>query len=182
MKRTVLDYSRIFWLSMKPPKLVITDGAKALTKSSDNFFSCHRLRCSWSLWRNLAQRYCGQLKKNLKLKITLEGWFRTYDRSKFENFSTELKTFLQENDGKYLQKLYDIKTTWARAFNSSVFTANTLITSRNESWNSKIKRSLSSFSDVSDLVSVLLEIDSNSIYWSEKPLVVELLIFILLAT
>jgi len=81
---------------------------------------------------------------------------------------TELKTILQENDAKYLQKLYEIKMTWARAFNSSVFTANTLTTSRNESWHSKIKRSLSSFSDISDLVILLLEIDSNSIYSPEK--------------
>jgi hypothetical protein len=81
---------------------------------------------------------------------------------------TEIKSLLQEKDAGYLEKLYQIKNSWARAYNCTMFNANTLTTTRNESWHSKIKRHLSSYNKLSDLVSLLLEIDSNSIYRKEK--------------
>jgi len=82
---------------------------------------------------------------------------------------SEIKSLLQEKEAHYLEKLYQIKNTWSRAYNSDIFNANTLTTTRNEAWHSKIKRQLSSFNELSDLANLLLKIYCNSIYEQEKP-------------
>jgi hypothetical protein len=151
------------------PNTVITDGALALTNSCDKVFSCNRLRCNWHLWRNLVQKLGKLLKKGEKLETLLFKWFRTYDKQNFESFYGEIKPLLPEKEANYLEKLHQIRNKWSRAYNSTVFNANTLTTTRNESWHSKIKIHLYSFNEISDLVSLLLEIDCNSIYRQEKP-------------
>ena len=59
---------------------------------------------------------------------------------------------------------------WSRAFNITSFNANTLTTTRNESWHAKIKHFLSSFTELNDLVKTLLEIDGQNPYCAEKAL------------
>ncbi len=152
-----------------PPKSVITDGALALTNSCDKIFSCPRLRCNWHLWRNVVQKLGKWFKQDEKLEHLLYKWFRTYNKQKFESMYSEIKSLLQEKEAHYLEKLYQIKNTWSRAFSSDIFNANTLTTTRNEAWHSKIKRQLSSFNELSDLANLLLKIYCNSIYEQEKP-------------
>jgi len=152
----------------KVPKLVITDGAPALTSSSDKVFSCCRLRCNWHLWRNLLQRYGKNFKENQGLKANTNKWFRTYDKSKFEALYLQIKADLKDGDLHFLEKLHLTKKDWSKAYNSTIFNANTLATTRNESWHSKIKHSLSSFTELSSLVDILLEIDGKTSYRSEK--------------
>jgi len=96
-------------------------------------------------------------------------WFQTYDRLKFETLYAELKLDLKDNDTNFLDKLYEMKKDWAKSYTSTFFNANKSTTTRNESWHSKTKQSLSSFSELSDLVSILLELDGDSIYEYEKP-------------
>jgi len=87
---------------------------------------------------------------------------------------------LKEDDIKYLEKLYQSKNHWAIACNSTTFTANAFTTSRNESWHSRIKRSLSSFNEIGEIVKRLLEIDGNNIYQSEKSQIVNTIISFLI--
>jgi hypothetical protein len=93
----------------------------------------------------------------------MNKWFQTHDRLKFETLYSELKLDLKDKDICFFEKLYQTKNDWARAYNPTCFNANTFTTTRNESWHSKIKRSLSSYTELSDLVITLLELDSNSV-------------------
>lgn len=181
--------------TLKRPSIFLTDDDPSLGSALQDVFPNipHRL-CGWHLARNLRNhfKFIKAENQELKQKIVRLPFIKV--RTTFDNDVQEILQFLEHNkfpkSVEYIQGLLKKKEKWAEAYFLPYFDGGLNTTSRAESWNSTVKRYLSSHSQVSDLIDFIHEIEKTEFldgisftrdalkYLELDPLVSELKVFL----
>jgi len=184
----ILD--KFFAVHGKHPSIIVSDHDLALESVLDlKFTMINHILCSWHMNQSFSKSfgYLNAMSLN-SLKLKLMNLISCEKKEEFDSIYKEaIKIFESRKLTKsknYLERMFQCKEKWAKAYFKGDFSAGIYTTSRAESINSLIKKYVNSNCEISDFIKFLQDFEKKSIVEQYKeeaaqnyithPLIIEL--------
>jgi zinc finger SWIM domain-containing protein 3 len=128
-------------MSGKKPQTILTDEDAAMAKAIKIVLQgTHHRICVWHMNQNACKHLAGVVEDYKKFNIEFQKCI--YDQEEEEDFINawnQLLTIFKLQGNKWLQRLFDKRYLWALVYGRNTFSADMVLTQRNESLNNELK-------------------------------------------